>query len=587
MSLYLHGCGSAPQVPEPSTALPESQTTAALNPVQLPPSQFSSQFNKAEQDLQRFNWMAASNTLAEIPAELTSETDQQYLDYLQARIHYQKGHQQEASRLLLARESSFEPLDPAIRIKANNFQRYMLSLSGKNLQSARQGEQMLSYLSSDDNTVSAMHRSIWSELQKASSEELQQALNEATEPRWQGWLSLSVIMTHQGESPLDLQRDLTRWRDENPDHPGANSLPGGLDHLLELPEPLQNVALILPLSGRLAPAAKAVRDGYLSRYYATQPQGQLATHELQIIDRDRYSSIEQAYTNASAAGAQLVIGPLNKNDVANLGKMPDRPVPVLALNRVDEILPIDEMAFIQLALAPEDEAQQIAQLAFGQGNRRAMLIRPRGNWGDKMEQALLERWTALGGTIAATARYSGQEDYSSSTAAALSLPASEQRAGDMRRLLGTKIEFTARRRQDVDSVFLLSRNSAEARSLKPLLAYHYAGKLPVYATSSIYRGTTDSRNKDLNGVKLVETPWILSPESRGARASMTPGTDAYTRLYALGADAFLLQSRFSQLQAGADVFIRGNTGLLSLDPQLRIRRQLQPATFDGGVIKPQ
>ena len=394
-------------------------------------------------------------------------------------------------------------------------------------------------------------------------------------------------MTHRGENPLDIQRELRRWSDENPDHPLANSLPGGLNHLLEPPQPLQNVALILPLSGRLAPAAKAVRDGYLSHYYATQPQGQPATHELQIIDRDRYSSIEQAYTNASAAGAQLVIGPLNKNDVANLGKMPDRPVPVLALNRVDEVLPIDEMAFIQLALAPEDEAHQIAQLAFGQGYRRAMLIRPRGNWGDKMEQALLERWKVLGGTIAATARYSGQEDYSSSTAAALSLPASEQRAGDMRRLLATKIEFTARRRQDVDAVFLLCRNSAEARSLKPLLAYHYAGNLPVYATSSIYRGTTDSRDKDLNGVKLVETPWILSPESHRTGAPMAPGTDTYTRLHALGADAFLLQSRFSQLQAGADVFIRGNTGLLSLDPQLRIKRQLLPATFDGGVLRAQ
>jgi outer membrane PBP1 activator LpoA protein len=587
VTLYLHGCGSAPERPEASATLPASEITTPLKPVQLPPSEFSAQFNQAEQALQGFNWMAASNTLADIPAELPRKTDQQYRNYLQARIHYLRGDPQKASSLLMARESSLGPLDPAIRIKANNLQRYILSLSGKNLQSALLGKQMLNYTSSDDNTVSAMRRSIWSELQKVPAPDLQRALKEATEPRWQGWLSLSLLMSRQGLGPLDMQRKLSRWRDENPNHPGANPLPGGLEYLLNGPETLHNVALILPLSGRLAPAAKAVRDGYLSRYYATQPVGQAAPAELQILDRDRYRSIEQAYKEASAAGAQLIIGPLNKHDVANLGKIPDRQVPVLALNRVDETLPIDQMALIQLALAPEDEAEQIAQLAFGQGHRRAILIRPQGNWGNKMEQALLDRWTALGGTLAATARYSGRDDYSSSMADAMSLPASEDRAGDIRRMLDSKIEFTARRRQDIDAVFLLSRNSAEARSLKPLLAYHYAGNLPVYATSSIYRGTADIRDKDLNGVTLVETPWILSPESHQTQPSMMPGTDAYARLHALGADAYLLQSRFPQLQAGADVFIRGNTGLLSLDPHLRIKRQLLPATFDGGVIRAQ
>lgn len=586
-SLYLHGCGNTPERADPPMSLPERETSAPFTPMQLPPSEFSAQFNKAEQELQAFNALAATITLEGIPAELTSETDRQYLDYLQARIHYIRGQHQEASRLLFARESSFAPLDPAIRIKANNFQRYMLSLSGKNLQSARLGDQMLSYTSTHETIVGAMHRSIWSDLQKVPEQDLLRALEDASEPRWQGWLSLSALIAQQQKSQLDLRREVSLWQGEHPNHPSANKLPGGLNYLMEHTQMLQNVALILPLSGRLAPAAKALRDGYLASYYAAQTQTQSTHPTLQILDRDRYGSIEQAYTEAIAAGAQLVVGPLDKTDVASLSQMPGRQVPVLALNRLDTPGPVNEMALIQLALAPEDEADQIAQLAFGQGHRRAMLIRPQGSWGDKMEQALFERWAALGGTIAAAARYSDREDYSTSVATALSLAESERRAADISRLLATKVEFTARRRQDVDAVFLLSRNSAEARSLKPLLAYHYAGNLPVYSTSSIYRGITDTRDKDLNGVKLLETPWILGPQSRSQDAPMIPGTDSYTRLYALGGDAFLLQSRLSQLQGGPDVFIRGNTGLLSLDPQLRIKRQLLPATFDGGVIKAQ
>ena len=55
----------------------------------------------------------------------------------------------------------------------------------------------------------------------------------------------------------------------------------------------------------------------------------------------------------------------------------------------------------------------------------------------------------------------------------------------------------------------------------------------------------------------------------------------------LGADAFLLQNRFMQLQAGPDVLLRGHTGLISMDPQLRLHRELPLATFDRGEIRPQ
>ncbi|RLA58163.1 MAG: penicillin-binding protein activator, partial [Gammaproteobacteria bacterium] len=199
------------------------------------------------------------------------------------------------------------------------------------------------------------------------------------------------------------------------------------------------------------------------------------------------------------------------------------------------------------------------------------------------------RWTALGGTVTSSVTYTNRDDYSLSVKNALDLPASEQRARDVRSMLATNIESTARRRKDLDVVFLLSRSGAEARSIKPLLAFHYAGDLPVYATSSIYSGIPDTRDRDLNGINLVEMPWLLgsNPGLRVAIAAGDTGNDNYTRLNALGADAFLLQSNFRRLQAGPDALLRGDTGLLSMDPQLRIHRELSLATFDGGVLKSQ
>jgi len=111
----------------------------------------------------------------------------------------------------------------------------------------------------------------------------------------------------------------------------------------------------------------------------------------------------------------------------------------------------------------------------------------------------------------------------------------------------------------------------------------------VYATSSIYSGIPDPRDKDLNGINLVEIPWLLgtSPGLRVAIAAGGTGSDNYTRLNALGADAHLLQSRFMQLQAGPDALLRGNTGLLTMDQKQRIHRELSLATFDGGKLRPQ
>jgi outer membrane PBP1 activator LpoA protein len=81
-------------------------------------------------------------------------------------------------------------------------------------------------------------------------------------------------------------------------------------------------------------------------------------------------------------------------------------------------------------------------------------------------------------------------------------------------------------------------------------------------------------------------PWLLGggAELRDAIAAGNTGSDSYSRLNALGADAFLVQSQFLRLQAGADALFRGNTGLLSMDPQLQIERELILAEFDDGTV---
>jgi outer membrane PBP1 activator LpoA protein len=585
--LGLWGCGSEPvKEPEPPPTPPvveQPPPTPVRDTLTLPPSSYSEQFLKADQLLADNQWMAASEVLATIPASGRSPTDGVYITYLQARIDYIRGKQGQA--LALLDTLNYPGIDPAQRYRILNLRRYILQMSGDYLESARLGDEILRLAPASD--APALQRSIWRDLQRIDTAQLEEAAGAAVDTRWQHWLELALLT----RAPLAAQlQSLPLWLQNNPQHPAANPLPGGLGYLLTPPPGIQRVALILPLSGRLAPAGRAVRDGYLAGYYAARESGS-PPMDVMVLDQDSYGSASVAYDAALAQGASIVVGPLSKEAVAELNTRGDRTIPVLALNRLDaeEVTVAGSSALVQFALAPEDEARDIASLAFGQGARTALILRPAGEWGSKVAEALIGRWQDLGGNIANSVTYDGREDYSDSVKEALGIPASEQRAKEIRDILGANLEFNARRRQDVDVIFLLSSNGAEARSLKPLLAFHYAASVPVYAISSIYSGKPDPRDRDLDGVRLVEMPWLLgdNTELRNAIAAGKTGSDSYTRLNALGADAYLVQSQFLRLQAGADALFRGSTGLLSMDPQLQIERELELAEFDDGAVKPQ
>jgi uncharacterized protein len=551
--------------------------SATVAPLQMPSSRWDAEFSSAESSLDRVDWMQAEQTLAALQAPLnTDETARR--DYLLARAAFLRGDDALVERLLEG--IGDDGPATALLLQRDDLARQVASLAGRWLESARIGTGQLGLGAND----TLLQRQIWHDLNRVPIPELTAALAQADAGNWQGWLQLALLNA-TADSLGELQAGLQQWRREHSQHPAATALPGGLEFLSEALQPLQKVALLLPLGGRLEPAARAVRDGYLAHYYAARARGD-ASHDVAVVDTDAFSSTVAAYQHAVANGADLVIGPLSKEGVSELGQFSPRPVPVLALNRVDEPVNQEVSALVQLSLAPEDDAARIAELAFGQGARRALVLRPAGTRGARLEDVLRQRWQALGGSIAATAGYSSPEAYSDQIKTALNLGASEQRAQDIRSMLATNIEFTARRRQDIDVVFLLADTPAEARSLKPLLAFHYAGTLPVYATSSIYSGLPDQRDRDLSGARLVELPWLLGshPSLRVAIAAGGTGSDDFARLNALGADAWLLQARFAQLQGGADTLIRGSTGLLRLDPGLRILREPQLATFDGSEL---
>ena len=304
LTLILWGCGGSPQKPEGSQTAPAvaQQPPAPEDPLTLPPSQFSAQFSSAEQFLARFDWMQASDVLQGLPDDTLTSNDLTYRAYLQARIAYISGDQQGAMRQL--DEQDKPDTHPALRYRLLSFRHHMLELQGDYIGAAYQADQILRLAEGDN--AAAWKRNIWRNLQRAGLAQIEEALATASDLQWDAWLELAMIS--RGNS-FALAAELARWSEINPDHPAAKPLPGGLSHLQQSGSNPGSVALMLPLSGRLAPAGKAVLDGYLAAYYTARSTGQ-ASHELVVMDMNDYTSADTAYEEAVNLGATIAVGPL-------------------------------------------------------------------------------------------------------------------------------------------------------------------------------------------------------------------------------------------------------------------------------------
>ena len=142
------------------------------------------------------------------------------------------------------------------------------------------------------------------------------------------------------------------------------------------------------------------------------------------------------------------------------------------------------------------------------------------------------------------------------------------------------------RRSDADSIFLAA-NTAAARQVRPSILYYYAGDLPMYATSAVYRGRPDPvKDIDLNGIRFGDMPWVLAPQS-GLKASIAQRhkntQTRFGRLYAFGADALNLTQQLDSLSLDPSLNYQGETGSLTLTLENRIERQSQWAIFQAGT----
>lgn len=428
-----------------------------------------------------------------------------------------------------------------------------------------------------------IHTQIWHYLKSISNQRLAEASASAIGYEEQGWLELATTLRAR-DAGLDEQGRLIRnWQNNWPGHPAAQILPIDLSLLAELATSRpERIVLALPLQGSLASAGKAIRDGFLAAYYSDESVDRDQT-DIRILDTSA-KPFAELYADLADQAIDLIVGPLEKDALAGLSIMNTLAVPVLGLN----YLPADNRipdGLYQYGLSAEDEARQIADQLASQGLNQILALIPRGEWGDRVEHALLQRMEQNSGTVLDIERFFPEDNFRSVTADLLGVTTSRQRAIQVERTIGMNVEFEPRRRQDAEAIVLIAEPTV-ARQFNPLFAFYFSGDLPVYSSSIVYEGTPDpGRDRDLNRVTFTDIPWVLAPDNplrTQAEQNLTGTRGQLGRLFAMGADAWQLSKRLPLLRQVEGATIEGQTGVLSMTPDGIIHRQQLWAQFQSG-----
>lgn len=320
--------------------------------------------------------------------------------------------------------------------------------------------------------------------------------------------------------------------------------------------PLQ-IALLLPQSGRMAKAADTIRDGFLAAYY--QDSAALAdTPTLRFYDSDT-QDIAVLVKQAHADGAGLVIGPLDRERLEHLIQSGPLPVPVLALNSAEGEL--DNL--FQFALAPEDEILRLVAWMDQQKIRQPLLLAGSDEPGQRQLKLFQAAWQA---------GHPGP-------LTVVTLDASRKGG------VVASVREATRQSSRYDAIFLASANLA--RQVQPTLTY-YHNTLPLFSLSSAWDPAADaSGQKDLDGLRFCDQPWMLGearPEQAALYESFTRPAGGYDRLYAFGADAWTLVRKWEAMRDSEAVSLR--SGLVRADATRHLRRTPTCAEVRNGTAAP-
>lgn len=462
---------------------------------------------------------------------------------------------------------------------------------------------------------------IWRWITTVSAENLK-TINEQY-PDLSPFISLRKLTEQYAATPRQLDANISQFKQVYRGHVLANALPQEIIEATQLQETGANdIAVLLPLSGRLARTGDVVKNGIISAYYSDveKRQHERELPRLRFIDTN---NADTASLLAQLGETKFVIGPLLKETVESL--IPALPigVNVLALNRPDDIDSVtttnalidseselnasSELSSIALptslnffSLAPEDEAKQLAEFIFNKGYRAPIVIAAQSNLYQRMDETFKTHWRELHKqenkqrANITSVSFNDSGSLREGITQALDVAQSNARINQIEYMTNDEVYNMPRSRRDIDAIVAFA-SPQDTELLNPIIEASlnpYDGKqVPVYATSrSMDYDSGKNQWRDLQNVHFIDMPWLMPEhnwkvlESEVANAWENQNT-MQKRLFAFGYDAYQLLPELGMLNTLNYLTHEGLTGTLSVNTKGEVVRKQPQAIIRNEAVQ--
>lgn len=424
----------------------------------------------------------------------------------------------------------------------------------------------------------------------------------------EGWYALAALYQKNRLRPNRLTRELNLWKSVYPDHAALEFMPLVLTDVAAMsPYQPDNIAVLLPLSGRFSRQGQAIQVGLLHAYYEQQKQiidAELPVPKLHFFDT-QVSNGEQLADQLKQADIDFVIGPLMKNEIEELLPLIEN-MPVLALNSFVEkkqpVNPEDETEILAVnhvqwhyafPLSPEDEAKQAATLIHSDQHNNPLIIAPNSSYGKRVADAFMEQWAILTpeSDVQVQAHYfQSKSSLATFIADVLQTDKSNSRINQMKAITQLPLETEVRSRRDVDAIYIVSKRD-ELILLKPFIdvtVSPFAARIPLYASSRSHSfDRNNMQNRELSGLVFSDNPFLLDPEGeliQEVEKAWKKQSFKTLRLFSLGVDSYQMIAQLVYLQNTEGAVYKGLIGNLSLNSENSVEAQLSWAKYQNGIL---
>ena len=449
-----------------------------------------------------------------------------------------------------------------------------------------------------------------------------------SETALQPWLQLAIIIKRFALEPVLFNQQLINWQSRHLGHPLVTNLPQEIKKSLQqAPIQAKRIAVLLPLTGRLANQGLAIKEGILAAYLENLPNAKFALNNAPNYDGSAGKTIQnktQQYReirffdsalkttqqlNEMVADFDVVLGPLVKEQIMKLTAVLPTDKILLALNRVElqpkkpnsvqltQLVESDLTApeHYYFALAPEDEAQQLALHIHQKQLVRPIIFAADNPTTQRMAEAFITKWQETPNAIQPDLTiFTDSKDMRIRVSQMLDVAQSNQRIKQIEALSDVEVFGVERNRRDIDAIVLFA-NPEQAKLLNPIIEASLSPfarrSLSVFASSRSYSLDLNSNSlRDLRNLTFTDMPWMLPDHRWQDLANQTiqlwpEKQDTLLRLFAMGFDAYSLLPNLRRLKTLPQLVSHGLTGEINVDSEGVLYRRLLLAQVAQDRVK--